>query len=813
MQAPFSYTTHFNGDFSLVEFVTIEALQAKGGVHTVNFKLRGKSDCEEKELKCHELNSLFQILLQHNIKFYQANGFTSNSSCSCFRATPLKEEEEVEVKKVKKVTKIISPEKNSSHIYQEAFEECLALIKDKLRALKHQSKCFVVVPGFINHLFDEMYQYFEEAGLSVPRKKPNECDFAFNYNHTLNHHIICRLEIESEKDEWSNENLFEFLPLENKIIVNFAFTSTKKISSKNGGKNYYIDVSDPSDTEKFYLNMLTGIACAAGLPFIASDFMRDLKNLWLEKLEKYKLSLEPRVRIFAPLPLGSPPNSYILQAEEEKEPESLKEAVVEEAERENSDDYFWIEETKSPLSPSFAYEECLVILRSMDKPRDREEEVILFEIADPLGNFDEDTESYGLSGELEVLGFKLNEEKLKASNAIFVVYTKKYEINRQKCEEVRCHTDLLKDPKRTTVLLFKKCGALPPEIQALKDNGSLVVDLSDATHPQPYWERLQLFSKIMGVHLSPMPADRGEQSFELYLERKYKELIGIEEYSTPELNAYQECLSLIKMEVESNAKKCVLIDFDDSAANPEAFSFSHDLKSAGFSLIWHAQSRDPEIAKGADGIVVRIPKKYSNLSANRQAEFKIFKSLIFSHFENKRNKVIVIKREDFNDDSLNLKGCFSIIENNDKKGAELFWIKLERIVHLAGIADKRITKNGIEKSFIAFLYDQWQKKLNPFSDQSEEEEASWEKIEKEEVPQTPKEFKREDCICPITRRYMKNPVTASDGSNYEAWAIEKWMEENGTSPITRERLSKILTPNPALRAASERFRKFSSADP
>ena len=54
--------------------------------------------------------------------------------------------------------------------------------------------------------------------------------------------------------------------------------------------------------------------------------------------------------------------------------------------------------------------------------------------------------------------------------------------------------------------------------------------------------------------------------------------------------------------------------------------------------------------------------------------------------------------------------------------------------------------------------------------------------------------------CPITRDIMDDPVTASDGKNYERAAIVKWLVENDTSPSTNLPLaSKTLTTNHELR--------------
>ncbi|CAF1020715.1 unnamed protein product [Didymodactylos carnosus] len=43
--------------------------------------------------------------------------------------------------------------------------------------------------------------------------------------------------------------------------------------------------------------------------------------------------------------------------------------------------------------------------------------------------------------------------------------------------------------------------------------------------------------------------------------------------------------------------------------------------------------------------------------------------------------------------------------------------------------------------------------------------------------------------CPITCDLFRDPVVAADGHTYEREAIVKWIHENGTSPITRQRIT------------------------
>lgn len=46
-----------------------------------------------------------------------------------------------------------------------------------------------------------------------------------------------------------------------------------------------------------------------------------------------------------------------------------------------------------------------------------------------------------------------------------------------------------------------------------------------------------------------------------------------------------------------------------------------------------------------------------------------------------------------------------------------------------------------------------------------------------------------DLICPITLCVYKDPVLAGDGHVYERNAIVQWIEQQGTSPLTREPLN------------------------
>lgn len=58
-----------------------------------------------------------------------------------------------------------------------------------------------------------------------------------------------------------------------------------------------------------------------------------------------------------------------------------------------------------------------------------------------------------------------------------------------------------------------------------------------------------------------------------------------------------------------------------------------------------------------------------------------------------------------------------------------------------------------------------------------------------------------ELFCPITHSLLMDPVSTLDGTVYERAAIERWLSDHGTSPLTGEALpSKVLIPQHALRA-------------
>ena len=65
-----------------------------------------------------------------------------------------------------------------------------------------------------------------------------------------------------------------------------------------------------------------------------------------------------------------------------------------------------------------------------------------------------------------------------------------------------------------------------------------------------------------------------------------------------------------------------------------------------------------------------------------------------------------------------------------------------------------------------------------------------------------------DLTCPITGEILKDPVVATDGHTYERAAIERWLTDHQTSPLTNAPLvSKHLVPNLRLRAIAEEAKK------
>ena len=61
-------------------------------------------------------------------------------------------------------------------------------------------------------------------------------------------------------------------------------------------------------------------------------------------------------------------------------------------------------------------------------------------------------------------------------------------------------------------------------------------------------------------------------------------------------------------------------------------------------------------------------------------------------------------------------------------------------------------------------------------------------------------------ICPITNEIMEDPVITPDGITYEREAIEEWLINHDTDPMTKNKLSKSnLVANLALKNAIEDY--------
>ena len=64
--------------------------------------------------------------------------------------------------------------------------------------------------------------------------------------------------------------------------------------------------------------------------------------------------------------------------------------------------------------------------------------------------------------------------------------------------------------------------------------------------------------------------------------------------------------------------------------------------------------------------------------------------------------------------------------------------------------------------------------------------------------------------CPITLEVFHDPVIAADGHTYERTAITQWIQDNGTSPLTRQPLSvDDLQPNDELKHLTANARRAS----
>ena len=61
-------------------------------------------------------------------------------------------------------------------------------------------------------------------------------------------------------------------------------------------------------------------------------------------------------------------------------------------------------------------------------------------------------------------------------------------------------------------------------------------------------------------------------------------------------------------------------------------------------------------------------------------------------------------------------------------------------------------------------------------------------------------------LCPILHAPFREPVVAEDGHTYERSAIEHWLRDHNTSPLTGEVLAmKMLIPNHTVRGLSRKW--------
>jgi len=60
--------------------------------------------------------------------------------------------------------------------------------------------------------------------------------------------------------------------------------------------------------------------------------------------------------------------------------------------------------------------------------------------------------------------------------------------------------------------------------------------------------------------------------------------------------------------------------------------------------------------------------------------------------------------------------------------------------------------------------------------------------------------------CPITQEVFQEPVVAEDGQTYEKGAIVNWLQQNLTSPLTRQTMiTRTLAPNYVVRSLIKEF--------
>ena len=92
----------------------------------------------------------------------------------------------------------------------------------------------------------------------------------------------------------------------------------------------------------------------------------------------------------------------------------------------------------------------------------------------------------------------------------------------------------------------------------------------------------------------------------------------------------------------------------------------------------------------------------------------------------------------------------------------------------------------------------------PDKQQKQQQQHNNKKKQKDEKVNKFKNKELQAFVCPITQEVMVDPCTCMDGHTYERKAIERWLENHDTSPLTGAKLpSKMLLTNFALRNAIE----------
>jgi len=109
-------------------------------------------------------------------------------------------------------------------------------------------------------------------------------------------------------------------------------------------------------------------------------------------------------------------------------------------------------------------------------------------------------------------------------------------------------------------------------------------------------------------------------------------------------------------------------------------------------------------------------------------------------------------------------------------------------------------------SFYRLFLDHENARKREMLEPKSEKKVKHKKVEEPEPQEPVQEEIPEEYICPITQDIMKDPVIAQDGHTYERTNITNWLDKHGTSPITRENISKdIIISNRVLKGQIEQY--------